>query len=61
MIEIQDITHENLAIIKKFLKNLADNLPRKPWKFFWSERFKYALAAPEYLKAKNAWHLMGVD
>jgi hypothetical protein len=61
LIEIMDITPENLVHIKKFLKYFAKNLPRKPWKFFWVERFRYAFAAPEYLRAKKAWHEMGVD
>ena len=61
ILELQDLTPENLEHAKKFLKSLADNLPRKPWKFFWSERFRYALAGPEYLRAKKAWRKMGVE
>jgi hypothetical protein len=61
ILELQEITPENLDFIKQFLQAVADNLPRKPWKFFWSERFKYALAAPEYLRAKKAWREMGVE
>lgn len=61
LIEILNITPENLRYIKGFLKALAKNLSRKPWKFFWSERFRYAIAAPEYLRAKKAWRSMGVE
>ena len=61
LMEILGITPENQKHVKKYLKTLADNLPRKPWKFFWAERFRYALAAPEYLKAKKAWLEMGVE
>ena len=60
-LEIREITPENLGAVKKFLKCLAANLPRKPWKFFWSERIKYAIAAPEYLRAKKAWRKMGIE
>jgi hypothetical protein len=61
LIEILDITPENQDYIKKYLKALANNIPRKPWKFFWAERFRYAIAAPEYLRAKKAWREMGVE
>lgn len=61
LMEILDITPENQKHVKEFLKSLVENLPRKPWKFFWSERFRYALAAPEYLRAKKAWREMGVE
>ena len=61
LLEILDISEKNLNFVKKYLKSLANNLPRKPWKFFWGERFRYAIAAPEYLRAKSAWREMGVE
>ncbi len=61
LLEIQDITPKNLKHVKELLKNFASNLPRKPWKFFWSERIRYAIAASEYLRAKKAWREMGVE
>lgn len=59
-IEVQGITNDNLADVQKVLDSLASALPRKPWDFFWSERFRYALLASEYRKAKKAWNKMGV-
>ena len=59
-IEVQNIDDGNIQDVKLVLKSLAAELPRKPWKFFWMERFKYALAAPEYIRAKKAWNKMGV-
>ena len=61
LLEVLDITPDNLIHVKKYLKTLTDNLSRKPWQFFWGERFRYALAAPEYLKAKKAWKTMGIE
>lgn len=61
LLEILEITPENKQYVKEYLKTLVDNLPRKPWKFFWSERFRYAFAAPEYLRAKKSWLEMGVQ
>ena len=54
-IEIDDIHEDNIEDVQKFLKTLVDDMPRKPWEFFWSERFRYALLAPEYLSAKKKW------
>ncbi len=59
-IEVRNIDEGNIDDIKKVLQSLAANMPRKPWKFFWSERFRYAIAGPEYLRAKGAWNKMGV-
>jgi hypothetical protein len=61
MIEVHNISSENLKYVQRFLKALSENLPRKPWKFFWSERLRYAIAASEYLRAKKAWREMGVE
>jgi hypothetical protein len=61
MLEILEISERNLNYVKKYLSGLANNLPRKPWKFFWAERFRYAIAATEYLRAKSAWREMGIE
>lgn len=61
LLEILDINVDNLSKVKEYLNKLVENLPRKPWKFFWSERLRYAIAAPEYLRAKKAWHEMGIE
>ncbi len=61
LMEIENISDENISDIKRYLKKLASNMDRKPWQFFWSERFRYALAAPEYLRAKKAWREMDVE
>jgi len=59
-IEIEQLSPENLFHIKKFIRLLAGKLPRKPWKFSLSERFRYGFAAPEYVTAKKKWQMMGV-
>jgi hypothetical protein len=60
LIEVRDISENNIKDVQNVLKKLASKMPRKPWKFYWSERFKYALAAPEYVRAKKKWNNMGV-
>jgi hypothetical protein len=59
-IEVHDINQYNLDDVRKVLRHLASKLPRKPWQFFWSERFKTGLMFPEYLRAKRLWSEMGV-
>ena len=54
-IEVDNIEEKNLDAVQKFLQTLISKMPRNPWKFFWSERFRYALLAPEYLNAKKKW------
>ena len=59
--EIEQLSAENLPHIKNFIQHLAGKLPRKPWKFSFSERFRYGFAAPEYVTAKKKWQIMGVE
>jgi hypothetical protein len=61
IIEVQDITEDNLEDVQRLLKHFAEKLPRKPWKFFWSERLRYGIIQTEYLEAKSAWYSMGVS
>lgn len=61
LMEIETISADNLPHVKKFIGRLASKLPRKPWKFSLSERFRYAFAAPEYVTAKRKWRMMGVE
>ncbi|MDP6156061.1 MAG: hypothetical protein QF682_08015 [Candidatus Thermoplasmatota archaeon] len=60
-IEIETLSLNNLQQVKKFVQCLASKLPRKPWKFSFSDRFRYAFAAPEYVSAKKKWRMMGVE
>ena len=60
-IEVNDINEKNIKDVKIVLKHFADKLPRKPWRFFLSERFRYGFLAPEYVEAKSAWYSMGIS
>lgn len=61
MVEVHKITEDNISIIKDLMRAFADSLPRKPWEFLWTERFRYALFAPEYVTAKKKWRQIGVE
>ena len=60
-LELQNLTENNLEDAKKVLLHFAEKLPRKPWKFYFSERFRYGFMAPEYIEAKSAWYSMGIS
>jgi len=59
LLEIEPITKFNLPYVRKFISSLSGKLPKKPWKFSLSERFRYGFAAPEYITAKKKWQLFG--
>jgi len=60
-VELQNLNSDNLKDAQAVLTRLAEKMPRKPWKFFWTERFRYAILAPEYLESKSAWYSMGIS
>ncbi len=60
-IRAENITEKNFEPLQDITRAFARSLPRKPWKFYWRERFRYALFAPEYLRAKGRWKKMGVE
>ncbi len=59
LLEIEPITKYNLPHVKEFVSSLSGRLPKKPWKFSLSERFRYGFAAPEYITARKKWQLFG--
>ncbi len=59
LVSLFGIDDENFDDIKRIFHALVDALPRKPWKFFWSERFRTGLIKSEYLLAKKRWRQLG--
>ena len=59
-IEITGITKKNAPGVRGFLQEFAGRLPRSPYRFFWSERFRLGLIRPEHMKAKGAWARWGI-
>ena len=60
MIAVREISPNNLDEVKRILQGVAGKLPRKPWQFFWTERFRTGLIKSEYLVARKRWEQMGV-
>lgn len=61
IVEIDGLTEKNFEEVGRILRKVTETLPRKPWKFFWGERFRYALLAPEYLKARGNWRIFDIQ
>lgn len=59
-IELDDLNEQNMDSARSVLRGLVAKMPRKPWKIFMGERFRYGFLAPEYLDAKSSWYSMGI-
>jgi hypothetical protein len=60
MVEVNDITAENLGDVKRLLKRFAKDMNRKPYRFFFYDRIRTGLLTPEFLTARSKWRSMGV-
>ena len=58
---IDHYTYEDLPTIRRFLVELVDRLPRRPWDFPLGQRAEAGLAIPEWGRAKKRWKEMGFD
>ena len=59
-VEIKGLTSKNAPRIRKFLGKVADKLPRKPYDFFWQERFRTGILFRDHLVAKREWGRWGI-
>ena len=49
---------EDVEDVRRFLRGLAERMPRLPWKFSLGDRFRYGFAVPEFVSAKRRWRKM---
>jgi hypothetical protein len=59
-IEIKGIDGKNAPKVRKFLQNLASSMPKEPYRFHWTERFKAGLLNRHHINAKRDWGKWGV-
>lgn len=59
-IELEGLNKQSGPHARMFLKELAKDLPDKPWKVPMKQKFRYAIMAPEYMRARDQWNAMGV-
>ena len=61
MMEIDNLTKKNKQTVRKVLLGAVDALPRLPWDFPLSIKWRHGLLIPEYGRAKRAWRDLGFD
>ncbi len=59
-LEIQGITSTNAPKVRKLLNTFSNNLPRKPYDFFFVERFKAGFLNRHHMSSKRQWSKWGV-
>ena len=59
-IEIKGINTKNAPKVRRFLQEFSNALPKKPYKFHWTERFKAGFLNRAHLNARREWGRWGV-
>jgi hypothetical protein len=59
-IEIKGITKKNAPLVRKFLQNLSSSLPKKPYRFHWTERFRAGFLNRHHINARREWGKWGI-
>jgi hypothetical protein len=59
-LEIKGITKKNAPKVRKFLQKFASSLPKKPYNFHWTERFKAGFLNRHHMNAKRDWGKWGI-
>ena len=59
-IEIKRIDGKNAPKVRRFLQKFASSLPKEPYRFHWTERFKAGLLNRHHINAKREWKKWGV-
>ncbi|MBN1391066.1 MAG: hypothetical protein JXA22_10545 [Candidatus Thermoplasmatota archaeon] len=60
LLELKGIDRKNAPKVRKFLQRFASSLPKKPYRFHWTERFKAGFLNRAHLNAKREWGRWGV-
>ena len=61
MMEVDNLTKKNKQTVRKVLLGAVETLPRLPWDFPLSIKWRHGLLIPEYGRAKRAWRDLGFD
>ena len=59
--EVHGLRERSSPHIRKLVARMVEKMPRKPWKFSFSERFRYGFLAPEYVIARRRWRALGAE
>jgi hypothetical protein len=59
-VEVKGLDRRNAPMVRKLLNEFASSLPRKPYAFFWQERFRAGLLNRHHLTARREWGRWGI-
>jgi hypothetical protein len=59
-IEIEGLNYVNARKVRRFLNLFTSKLPRKPYSFFWKERFRVGFLNKHHVRAKREWSRWGI-
>lgn len=59
-IEVDGLSGKNAPKVRRFLQEFASKLPKKPYEFFWKERFRAGFLNKDHVRSKREWSRWGV-
>jgi len=59
-LELKGLNRRNAPKIRRFLQKFASGLPKKPYSFHWTERFRTGLLNRHHLNSRKEWGRWGV-
>jgi hypothetical protein len=59
-LEIKGLDGKNAPKVRRFLQEFASKLPKKPYRFHWTERFRAGFLNRHHMNSKREWGKWGV-
>lgn len=59
-VEVKGLNRKSAPRVRELLNEFADSLPRRPYDFYWQERFRAGLLNRHHLTAKREWSRWGI-
>jgi len=59
-LELKGLSSGNAPKVRRFLQEFSSSLPKKPYKFHWTERFKAGLLNRHHINSRKEWGRWGV-
>ena len=59
-LELKGINRGNASRVRSFLQQFASTLPKKPYRFHWTERFRAGFLNRHHLRSRREWERWGI-
>ncbi|MBN1539679.1 MAG: hypothetical protein JW939_05995 [Candidatus Thermoplasmatota archaeon] len=59
-LELKGVNSKNAPKVRKFLQAFASSLPKKPYNFHWTERFRAGLLNRHQIDSRKEWGRWGI-